>query len=448
MVLHNPGSQSSQPNIEPLGPPPANTLQYEQAQPFVQKSLNLLIVEMKKTHYQLLKRRRTAAQFELHLANGTFPSNLQQKLSVQNWPTTIATADTIIANSTEQQHWLAFKTSILQSRSDLFKLDLQSLELKFHQFSEQPYVKDRLTALCPSFSQHINVLNGMVLTFSVVFQEFINRPPPTPRQHSGTASPTSSVNSAVYWDDTMMDEINDTTESHNLPSSSSSSSSSSNFQSNTATNARHTASSQSSRTIQEQIDSLTSLVHKLVKNVSGTHSPRERRAPSPKPSTFPTTPTRLARSANTSATGHRHTSPTPTSTQHSTRLKTPTHTTKSSLKNPQPSTFQFQPYQPFNSPPTMLNQYPPTTTFGPYPQHFTQLNPYHNTNNLGHQQFLFHAPPQPPTNTPPSYPTNFPTYATGSPAFERRPTLDSPGRIPLTPTVRFAKRPQKKSQLS
>ena len=414
--------------------PTDNILQYEQAQPYVQKTIDLLIVEMKKVHYQLLKRRKTALQFQNHLEKATFPSNLQQKLSSQNWPTSIPAAAITDINHGEQQLWNSFKKEILSRRSDLFQEDLLDLEKKFKQFADLNYVRLRLTDLCPQFTQHPNVLNGMVLTFSVVLQEFINRPPPTPNRQSGNNTPTSTHSEAQYWNDGMTVDDEDSTQPSSstfTPPAQASSATSSATSSSSPLQSNSTVQSKKDKSMQDQLNTLTSLVQSLLKNAAGTPSSRERRAPSPK------TPTRQPRSTTPTFST---TTTTDKSNLFTTGLATPTRNNKSNKRTPPTPTPLTYTLPSFNGlAPTMQHPF----TSAPFHHQYNSYppqHPYYGHHPIGNQQFGFHPPTYHTSHHQPPPLPQLPPFTFGAPPDSARRTAPgNPGRTPRAPSVRFAK---------
>lgn len=431
----------AQSNTVPLVFPSDVILQFEQIQPHVQKHINLLFVEMKKVHYQLLKRRRAALQFQNHLENNTFPSNLQQKLSSQNWPTSIATSTINDANQAEQLLWINFKKTILAQRSAIFQQDLQTLDERFLQYTNTQYIGLRFKTLCPEFSKHPNVLNGMVLTFSVLHQEFLHRPLPTPKRQSGTTTPTSIHSEAQYWDDDMAIDDEDRAQSSSPTASSSSTSKATSSSSSSSSSSSNSAvQSKKDQSLQDQINTLTSLVHSFIKNATGTPSPRERRAPSPK------TPTRQPRPP---------TSTPPLSTlanvrnnMFNTEQTTPTRQNKSTVRAPSAPTTPTFTFPSFNGlAPTMQHPFPTAPFHNPFstlpPQH-----PYYGPTPIGNH--LYGYPPSTfhPTYQQPTVPPHLPTFPFGvSPDSARRTAQGNHGRTQRAPSVRFAKPKTQTNQL-
>jgi hypothetical protein len=153
-----------------------STLLYDHVQLALQKSLSTLVAEMKKKFFHLMKRRLLVEQHHQHLSNKTLPSNLSMKLAVHNFPTTIDEGIVARHNHAEQNAWAAFKHNIFIQRSEIIVADLASLEKSFSLYSDTDYLKERFLKLAPAIRPHVNVINGLVLSFSVTHSEVVLNP--------------------------------------------------------------------------------------------------------------------------------------------------------------------------------------------------------------------------------------------------------------------------------
>ena len=439
--------------FDSLGPQ-GSTLLYDHVQLALQKSLSTLVAEMKKKFFHLVKRRLLVEQHHLHLTNKTLPSNLSMKLAAHNFPTTIDEGLVARHNHAEQHAWATFKENIFIQRSELIVADLASLEKSFSLYSDTDYLKERFLKLAPAIRPHVNVINGLVLSFSVTHSEVVLNPTLSSKKKraSTSSSNVSTTTSCANSDDGMT-----------IDESSSSSHPDSSF-SSTITPATHSSSSNSSSSsssssssaaprvsLQQQIIDLTKLVQlSLGKNHQGVLSQPERQTRS----TSPATPHRVSRLPSTP--GSQGRSPL---TQESTFIRTPGKKDtpfqgKSAMKLI-PSTF------PTNFPPLATTPGTPVTHMTPmqpsfYVNQYGGFNPHSYPSMYGHQpayppplgyplnpsyphtQFYSGIPPRtppppPPTTPPPSVTSHY----EGTPDFAKKKGQGNRGKRPKA-SIRFA----------
>lgn len=82
-------------------------------------------------HYHLLKRRLVATQWQTHLQQKTFPSNLQTKFPLPKFPSTVSEGDVARHYEVERDSWNMYKTAILSRRTKVIVADLLDLENSF-----------------------------------------------------------------------------------------------------------------------------------------------------------------------------------------------------------------------------------------------------------------------------------------------------------------------------
>lgn len=418
--------------FDSLGPP-GSPLLYDHVQHALTRALDTLVKEMKKTHQHLSKRRLLVAQLSSCIERQVFPSNLCMKLAPQIFPSTIDEGLVASHNHAELALWNTFKLSLLSHRTLLIKTDLDSLEESFSLYSDTTYLQQRFLKLAPAISQHSNVINGLVLSFSVTLGDFLSRVPTSKKRSksSSSSSNTSIASSATSDDDMTVDEP------HSQPSantgSSSSSSSASSSSSSSSRPKRTNSSSSKALTLQEQIDNLTRLVElSLTKNNMGTLPQRER----PARASSPATPNRISRLPTTTTTA---VTP-PNSSDSFLRRpgrKSPQQPGKSSLKSTPttfPTTFHVNPVPPNPQGPPF--QFPPPTYYyghiGPHiPQHqlYGQPPPVHLP--YGH-----HPPPLPDFLLPNQPDPTLPPEPTRGSARSKAP--GNRGKSNRPPPVRFA----------
>ena len=159
---------------------------------------------MKKKLYHLAKRRTLIEQFHQCLLTKTLPSNLAMKLAPHNFPTTIDEGIVKCYNHKEQIAWMDFKFNIFTQRAEIIVADLAALEESFALYLDTNYLKERFIRLAPAIKPHANVINGLVLSFSVVHAKaIINPSSTTKKRRSSTSSNVSTTTSCANSDDGM-----------------------------------------------------------------------------------------------------------------------------------------------------------------------------------------------------------------------------------------------------